>query len=120
MLSPQDALTLLLRAAGTQRLADQPPQVLAEIVRLCGHLPLAIRVAAARMRTRSNWTAARLAERLRDQHHRLAELSVGGLSVTAAIDLSYRHLPADQQRIDRKSTRLNSSHSSPSRMPSSA
>jgi DNA-binding SARP family transcriptional activator len=101
VLPPDDALTLFLRAAGTRRLADQPSQVLAEIVRLCGHLPLAIRVAAARMRTRSNWSAGRLAERLRDHQHRLAELSAGGLSVTAAIDLSYQHLPADQQRMYR-------------------
>jgi DNA-binding SARP family transcriptional activator len=101
VLPPDDALALFRRAAGTQRVADQPPQVLAEIVRLCGHLPLAIRVAAARLRTRSNWTATRLAERLRDHQHRLAELSVGGLSVTAAIDLSYRQLPADGQRMYR-------------------
>jgi DNA-binding SARP family transcriptional activator/Tfp pilus assembly protein PilF len=101
VLPPDDALVLFRRAAGAQRVADQPPQVLAEIVRLCGHLPLAIRVAAARLRTRSNWTAARLAERLRDHQHRLAELSVGGLSVTAAIDLSYRQLPEDGQRMYR-------------------
>jgi DNA-binding SARP family transcriptional activator len=101
VLPPADALTLFRRAAGTQRVAGQPPQVLAEIVRLCGHLPLAIRVAAARLRTRSNWTATRLAERLRDHQHRLSELSVGGLSVTAAIDLSYRQLPEDGQRMYR-------------------
>lgn len=99
VLPHDDALVLFRRAAGVHRVADQPPQVLAEIVRLCGHLPLAIRVAAARLRTRSNWTAARLAERLRDHRHRLSELSVGGLSVTAAIDLSYQQLPADGQRM---------------------
>jgi DNA-binding SARP family transcriptional activator len=101
VLPPDDALTLFRRAAGVQRVADQPPQVLAEIVRLCGYLPLAIRVAGSRLRTRSNWTAARLAERLRDHRHRLAELSVGGLSVTAAIDLSYQQLHADGQRMYR-------------------
>jgi len=101
VLPPEDALTLFRRAAGVQRVADQPPQVLAEIVRLCGHLPLAIRVAASRLRTRSTWTAARLAERLRDHQHRLSELSVGGLSVTAAIDLSYQQLHADAQRMYR-------------------
>lgn len=99
VLPPEDALVLFRRAAGVHRVADQPPQVLAEIVRLCGHLPLAIRVAAARLRTRSNWTAARLADRLRDHRHRLAELSVGGVSVTAAIDLSYQQLPAAGQRM---------------------
>jgi DNA-binding SARP family transcriptional activator len=101
VLPPEDALTLFRRAAGAHRVADQPPQVLSEIVRLCGHLPLAIRVAASRLRTRSNWTAARLAERLRDHRHRLSELSVGGLSVTAAIDLSYQQLHADGQRMYR-------------------
>ena len=101
VLPPEDALTLFRRAAGVHRVADQPPQVLAEIVRLCGHLPLAIRVAASRLRTRSSWTAARLAERLHDHRHRLSELSVGGLSVTAAIDLSYQQLHADGQRMYR-------------------
>jgi DNA-binding SARP family transcriptional activator len=100
VLPPDDALALFLRAASSG-VADQPRQVLAEIVRLCGHLPLAIRVVAARTRVRSNWTATRLAERLRNHQHRLSELSVGGLSVTAAIDLSYQQLPADGQRMYR-------------------
>jgi DNA-binding SARP family transcriptional activator/Tfp pilus assembly protein PilF len=100
VLPSDDALALFIRAAGAGA-AGQPQPVLAEIVRLCGHLPLAIRVAAARMRSRPNWTAARLAERLRDHQHRLSELAIGGLSVTTAIDLSYQHLPADAQRMYR-------------------
>ena len=100
VLPPEDALALFLRAASSG-IADQPRPVLAEIVRLCGHLPLAIRVVAARTRVRSSWTATRLMERLRNHQHRLSELSVGGLSVTAAIDLSYQQLPGDGQRMYR-------------------
>ncbi|MEV4313756.1 BTAD domain-containing putative transcriptional regulator [Actinocrispum sp. NPDC049592] len=100
VLPPDDAVALFVRAAGPA-VANQPRPVLDEIVRLCGHLPLAIRVAAARMRSRPHWTAAHLAERLRDHQHRLSELAIGGLSVTTAIDLSYQHLPADGQRMYR-------------------
>jgi tetratricopeptide (TPR) repeat protein len=70
-------------------------------VALCGRLPLAIRIAAARLRHRPVWTLTDLAERLRDQQHRLAELRSGRRSVTAAIDLSYDQLDAEQQRMFR-------------------
>jgi DNA-binding SARP family transcriptional activator/Tfp pilus assembly protein PilF len=101
VLPPSDALALFTRSVGEQRLAGEPPPVLAEIVDQCGSLPLAIHVAAARLRARPQWTAAHLAERLRDHRHRLAELSVGGLSVTTAIDLSNRQLTADARRTYR-------------------
>jgi tetratricopeptide (TPR) repeat protein len=90
-----DAITLLRRIADESQLADQPPEALAELVELCGRLPLAIRIAAARLRSHATWTAAHLTERLRDQHNRLGELAVGQRSVTAALDLSYQHLDAD-------------------------
>jgi DNA-binding SARP family transcriptional activator/tetratricopeptide (TPR) repeat protein len=99
VLPAREALDLFTRTAGARRLADTPVHQVAEIVELCGHLPLAIRVAAARLRARSNWTAAHLADRLRDQRHRLAELTVGGLSVPATIDLSYHHLPGEARRV---------------------
>ncbi|MBP2327011.1 DNA-binding SARP family transcriptional activator/Tfp pilus assembly protein PilF [Kibdelosporangium banguiense] len=99
VLPAREALDLFIRTAGARRLADTPLHQIAEIVELCGHLPLAIRVAAARLRARSNWPAAHLADRLRDRRHRLAELTVGGLSVPATIDLSYRHLSSEARRM---------------------
>jgi DNA-binding SARP family transcriptional activator/tetratricopeptide (TPR) repeat protein len=100
-LSTAEALDLLARTAGEGRLRTAPHDLLVTTVDLCGRLPLAIRLAAARLRARPNWPVEYLADRLRDGRRRLAELSAGGVSVLAAIDLSYRHLPAPEQRLYR-------------------
>ena len=75
---------------------------MAELVELCGRLPLAIRIAAARLRSHPAWDLAHLVRRLRDRRHRLVELEAGQRSVIAALDLSYQHLGADQQRTYRR------------------
>lgn len=97
-LPPADAVTLFTQAAGANRLATQPASLLAEAVELCGRLPLAIRIAAARLRSRPAWTLEYLLERLRNHHDRLAELHIGQRSVVAAFQVSYLQLTAEQQR----------------------
>jgi DNA-binding SARP family transcriptional activator/tetratricopeptide (TPR) repeat protein len=92
-----DALGLFSRISGE----DDTSQVAAEIVELCGRLPLAIRIAAARVNARPNWTTSDLAGRLSDHRHRLSELDLGPRSVTAAVDLSYRQLTSAQQDMFR-------------------
>jgi DNA-binding SARP family transcriptional activator/tetratricopeptide (TPR) repeat protein len=101
LLPTPDAVTLFERTAGADRLAGQPAELVTEIVALCGWLPLAIRIAAARLRHRQVWTLTDLVERLRDQQHRLAELRSGERSITAAIDVSYSHLDPRQQQVFR-------------------
>ncbi|HKO32847.1 MAG TPA: tetratricopeptide repeat protein, partial [Candidatus Limnocylindria bacterium] len=96
-----DANTLLSQTAGEDRLAGQPLELVAEVVELCGRLPLAIRIAAARLRSHPSWDLAHLVARLRDQQTRLAELEAGQRSVTAALDLSYQDLVADERRTYR-------------------
>ncbi len=96
-----DAITLLRLSVGDARLAGQPPDLVSELVELCGRLPLAIRIAAARLRSHSTWALEHLVERLRDQQHRLVDLAAGQRSVTAALDLSYQHLETDVQRAYR-------------------
>jgi tetratricopeptide (TPR) repeat protein len=96
-----DAVTLLRHTAGEDRLAGQPPDLLTELVELCGRLPLAIRIAAARLRSHPTWHLAHLVERLRVQQHRLGELEAGPRSVTAALDLSYQQLSLEQQQAYR-------------------
>ncbi|MBO0867223.1 MAG: tetratricopeptide repeat protein [Micromonosporaceae bacterium] len=96
-----DAITLFRRGVGDSRLADQPPVVLVELVELCGRLPLAIRIAAARLRSHPTWDVSHLVQRLRDQQHRLTELAAGQRNVTAALDLSYQDLTADLGRAYR-------------------
>jgi DNA-binding SARP family transcriptional activator/Tfp pilus assembly protein PilF len=96
-----EAADLLIRTAGEGRLGDEPPDLVAELVELCGRLPLAIRIAAARLRSHPAWSLLHLVQRLRDQQRRLSELEAGQRSVTATLDLSYQHLGAGQQRAYR-------------------
>jgi tetratricopeptide (TPR) repeat protein/DNA-binding SARP family transcriptional activator len=96
-----DAIALLRQTAGEAWLAGQPPELSAELVELCGQLPLAIRIAAARLRSHPTWNLAHLTQRLRDQQHRLIELAAGQRSVTAALDLSYQDLGGGLQRAYR-------------------
>jgi DNA-binding SARP family transcriptional activator/Flp pilus assembly protein TadD len=100
-LPTRDAVALFQRTAGEQRLSGQPPGLLVDLVELCGGLPLAIRIAAARLRSHPTWQVSHLVERLRDQQRRLAELAVGQRSVTAALNLSYQDLTPDQRRCYR-------------------
>ena len=71
------------------------------MVRLCGCLPVAVRIAAARLRQRPSWTVAQLAERLGDEHRRLAELTSTDRSVVASFVLSHRQLAPVPRRLFR-------------------
>ncbi|MFD3579388.1 helix-turn-helix domain-containing protein [Streptomyces sp. NPDC058644] len=52
----------------------------------CGHLPLALRIAGARLAARPRWPVRALADRLTDPARRLAELSFADLDVRAALE----------------------------------
>lgn len=100
VLTTEDAVTLFARIVGAERLAGQASAV-HEVIALCGHLPLAVRVAGARLRSRPAWTVRHLADRLRQAGTQLTELATRDRSVAAAFTLSYRQLDPDQQRIFR-------------------
>ncbi len=93
----RDAVALFTTVVGDDRPALEP-DVVDEVVALCGHLPLALRIAAARLRSRPTWTVRHLARRLRQG---LSELAVGDRSVAAAFALSHQHLTAEQGRLFR-------------------
>jgi len=95
-----DATALLGRLAGEQRVAAEP-QAAAEVARCCGYLPLALRIAGARLAARPGWPLAALAERLADAQRRLDELEVAEAGVRASYDVSYRQLQASSQALDR-------------------
>nr|WP_198151657.1 BTAD domain-containing putative transcriptional regulator [Kibdelosporangium sp. MJ126-NF4] len=89
-----EASELLGRIAGLDRVSREPESAEA-ILRSCGHLPLAIRIAGARIAGRRGWTLSVLERKLADETQRLSELKAGELAVRASFDLSYRQLPAD-------------------------
>jgi transcriptional regulator with XRE-family HTH domain/tetratricopeptide (TPR) repeat protein len=74
---------------------------LEQIAALCGHLPLALRIAGNRLVSRPSWTAASLAGRLASEARRLDRLSAGDLQVSAAIMLSYAQLRTVTQAVFR-------------------
>jgi tetratricopeptide (TPR) repeat protein len=97
VLPAPDARALFTGIAGER--AAAAPEAVADVVELCGCLPLAIRVAASRLRHRPLWTVEHLADRLRDERRRLAELSSHERSVAAAFTLSYQDLDPDRRRM---------------------
>jgi DNA-binding SARP family transcriptional activator/Flp pilus assembly protein TadD len=101
VLPPAEAAALFTRIAGVSRLADEPPGLVDEVVAMCGRLPLAIRIAAARLRSRPAWTLPYLRDRLGDEHRRLAELEAGPRSVAGAFQMSYEQLTEPQARVFR-------------------
>ncbi|MGW0809468.1 BTAD domain-containing putative transcriptional regulator [Nonomuraea sp. NPDC002799] len=92
VLGEQDAAELFERIVGER--ARQEPAAVREVLRLCGHLPLALRISAARLQHRPRWTVSYLADRLRD-HRRLLD------GVSAAFALSYEQLDEAEQRMFR-------------------
>jgi len=97
VLGEHEAIELLGRLAGPERMAAHGTQAL-EIVRLCGFLPLAVRIAGARLAARPQWPLRLLATRLRERHQLLDELSAGDLEVRGSLLLSYEGLTEADQR----------------------
>ena len=84
ILPAQEAAQLFVESAGGVRPGD-----VGEVLRRCGNLPLAIRVAAARLRHRPAWTLDTLVERMRE----------GELAVSDVFEVSLRQLDAAQRRM---------------------
>jgi DNA-binding SARP family transcriptional activator len=96
VLDDDEALTLFTRVVGDERAAAEP-EATAELLLACAGLPLAIRICAARLATRSGWSIQAMANRLRDTHRRLDEMQVGDLAVRASFQVSFASLPASAQ-----------------------
>ncbi|GAA0918351.1 AfsR/SARP family transcriptional regulator [Nonomuraea longicatena] len=88
-----ESVRMLALLAGQARVAAEP-RAAAEIARWCGHFPLALRVAGARLAGRPDWTLAGFGERLRDAHRRLDELETAELRVRSCFDVGYGTLSA--------------------------
>lgn len=93
-LDDDDAMSLLTGTIGPERVAADPEST-AEIARLCGRLPLALCVAAARLNIRPNMTVGQFAEQLVAADQRLDELEVDDKAVRASLAVSYRDLECD-------------------------
>ncbi|WP_433530552.1 BTAD domain-containing putative transcriptional regulator [Micromonospora sp. CA-263727] len=100
VLSAEEGLRLLAASAGAERVHAEPESA-AEIVRRCGHLPLAIRLVGSRLAHRRNRRLADLAQRLAVADSGLATFGMGGQSVASAFGASYEPLSDLTKRVFR-------------------
>jgi DNA-binding SARP family transcriptional activator len=91
VLPPAEARALFGRVAGEDR-ASAEPAATAEVLAACAGLPLAIRIAGARLAARGGWNVHTLAGRLSDERRRLDELRAGNLAVRASFEVSFASL----------------------------
>lgn len=92
VLGDQEARSLFGSIVGAAR-ATAEAEATGEVLAACAGLPLAIRIAGARLATRPGWTVRTLASRLRSEQRRLDELKAGDLAVRASFAVSYASLP---------------------------
>ena len=102
-LPPEAAVELLSRAVGRQRVSEEPEPA-RNVAALCGGMPIAVHIVAARLASRPRWRLATMAAELTDERRRLRALVAedGELSVAATFDLSYRGLSSDAARLYRR------------------
>ncbi|HEU5473403.1 MAG TPA: BTAD domain-containing putative transcriptional regulator [Actinophytocola sp.] len=95
-----NSMELLAKIIGRKRVRVERDTAV-ELVNLCGGLPLALRIAGARLASRPHWRIAGLVRRLEDEASRLDELTVRGVGLRSNIDLTYRSLTAPAKRLFR-------------------
>ncbi|SBT53190.1 AfsR/SARP family transcriptional regulator [Micromonospora narathiwatensis] len=100
VLSEQEALALLMTLVGEQRVrADMAGAV--EVVRLCGRLPLAIRLAGTRLAHRPAWSMSDMVRRLVAKPAFLPRLQAEARTVVDAFAESYEPLSDPAKRLFR-------------------
>ncbi|WP_456986212.1 BTAD domain-containing putative transcriptional regulator [Kitasatospora sp. cg17-2] len=98
-----EAVELVARIAGAERTRAEP-RAAAELAAACGHLPLALGIAAGRLAERPHRTLVEHTAELRDAEDRLTALQIdsdAASAVRVAFDLSYRALQPTAQRLFR-------------------
>ncbi|MGW5001576.1 tetratricopeptide repeat protein [Streptomyces hydrogenans] len=105
MLTPDASLEALAgavdAAARDDRRLAREEAAAREVCRLCGHLPLALQIAAALLIADPGKPVAELADELRDVDTRMEYLDDGERGVRATFDLSCRRLTGEQAHLFR-------------------
>ncbi|MFJ3218273.1 BTAD domain-containing putative transcriptional regulator [Kitasatospora sp. NPDC086801] len=92
-----DAHQLIARIVGGERTANEPEATTA-LGRVCGNLPLALRISASRLAVRPRWSIESMVERLADSTRMFGELCSGDLAVSSAFATSFAQLPDQHAR----------------------
>lgn len=101
-----DAIGVLDHAVRMTRPADgrvdADPAAAGELARLCGYLPLALRIIAQVLADQPERGVASVVQDLAHTRDRLSELAYGDvMAVRAVFDASYQRLPCEQARLFR-------------------
>ncbi|MCG5435245.1 AfsR/SARP family transcriptional regulator [Micromonospora foliorum] len=102
VLPAADAVELLARTAGADRI-EADPAAAQQLAEICGHLPLALRIAGARLADRAHLSVRGHVDEL-IARGRVAQLRVDdddSSAVRGAFELSYQALPAPAGRLFR-------------------
>ncbi|CAL9639825.1 hypothetical protein SUDANB120_06311 (plasmid) [Streptomyces sp. enrichment culture] len=97
VLGPEDAAMLLAGVLGEERVLAEPVAA-RRLAELCGGLPLALRVAAARLAQRPGRSLEAMAAELADETRRLGLLDVEDTGVRAALRVTLQELPQEVAR----------------------
>ncbi|MEU0571355.1 BTAD domain-containing putative transcriptional regulator [Nonomuraea sp. NPDC005983] len=104
-LSDAEATAMLAGLAGAGRVSADLPEA-TRLVRLCDGLPLALRIAGARLASRPDWSVGALVRRLSDERGRLHELEAGELAVRSSLAASWNALNGSARPADRLAARM--------------
>ncbi|GIH28534.1 SARP family transcriptional regulator [Acrocarpospora phusangensis] len=104
-LAQDESISLLAQVAGDALRRND--SAVAQVSAGCGGLPLALRIAAARLTPRHGLSAGQLAQRMIDERGRLDELSQGELRVRTSFELTYRALDPAAATLFRRIGALN-------------
>ena len=102
VLPPAEAIALLARIIGSERI-EAEPRAADTLARLCGWLPLALRIAADRAAAHRHLTLTDLVDELTVEHDRLDVLGADEAvsQIRAVFSWSYRALPPEPARAFR-------------------
>ncbi|MFI5527339.1 BTAD domain-containing putative transcriptional regulator [Kitasatospora sp. NPDC051853] len=100
LLPPDEAAALFRHLVGPERADDD--EVLGHLVAQLGHLPLAIEIAASRLKDHPTWSLGHLSRRLSRTPGRLGEIRHEFRDVAKIFELSYLLLTSDQKSAFRR------------------
>lgn len=100
VLPADEAYEVLAATAGPHRVTAEPAAA-RDVIEMCDRLPLALRIAGARLVARPRMPVAELAAELRDEQRRLDVLAVedGAVAVGTVLALTGRTLPANTRAV---------------------